>query len=170
MPSAASSRGASSTEPRIGTVSTARPSAAKNAAAVRGWAVATRPPSSSETASMRAAGRHGHLERAAPEPERHELVDLGAGLDDLIAAGDGRVDGAVGGPRRDVVGAREQHLDVPARAVRVERTAVDVDLDAGGPRQLERRGVQPPLRRQRQSEGARHGRLVERLRRSSTSR
>ena len=56
------------------------------------------------------------------------------------------------------------------RAVCVKGAAVDVDLDARGPCELERRAVQPPLGRQRQAEGPRHGRLVERLRRSSTSR
>ena len=50
----------------------------------------------------------------------------------LVAACDGRVDGPVGGPRRDVVGPGEEHLDVPPGAVHVERAAVDVDLDAGG--------------------------------------
>ncbi len=52
-----------------------RPSAAKKSSAVmRGCDVATRPPSSSATVVDRPPGRHRHLQRAAAEAERHELV------------------------------------------------------------------------------------------------
>src|SRR6185312_3116374 len=112
-------------------------------------------------------GRNRHLERAAAEAERHELVEPGAALEHLVAAGHGRLDGAVDRPRGHVLGPGEEHLDVPLRALRVERAAVALELEAGAAHQVEHRVVQAALGRQRQAEAAAHRRFVLR---SSTSR
>jgi hypothetical protein len=106
------------------------------------------------------------LQPAAAEAQRQQLQGIRARLDQLVAPGHGRLYGAVRRPGRDVVGAREQHLDVPLRAMLVEGAAVGLDLDAGGTRQLDGGGVHAALRGQRQAERPAHRRAP---RRSSTS-
>ena len=50
--------------------------------------------------------------RQRAEAELEQRLDLDAGLDDLVLAGDAEVDVARRRPHRDVVGAREQELEV----------------------------------------------------------
>ena len=61
------------------------------------------------------------------------------------------------GPDRDVVGAREQHLDVPLRAVRVQRAAGRLDLDAAVAGQPRGGLVHAALGRQGEAERPAHG-------------
>ena len=95
-----------------------------------------------------------------PNPSATSSSSSRAALGHLVAAGHRRLDRAVDGPRGHVLGPREQHLDVPLRAVRVERAAVALELEPGRAHEVERGLVQPPLGRQRQPEAAAHRRLA----------
>ena len=126
----------------------------------------------SRSASDRDGGALGDGQRqpAAPEAELEQRLDVGAGLDDLVLARDAEVDVAGRRPHGDVVGAREQQVEIEVVGVRVQRAAGGLELDAGVAQQPRGRLREPALRRQRepQQAAARHLRL--RASRSSTSR
>ena len=127
------------------------------------------PPRSASDAIGGALG-HGQGQPAAPEAELEQRLDVGAGLDDLVLAGDAEVDVAGRRPHGDVVGAGEQQVEIEVVGVRVQRAPGRLELDAGVAQQPRRGLREPALRGQRepQQAAARHLRL--RASRSSTRR
>ena len=170
MASAACSRGASSTDPPSVTTLASTPALASRAATVRGYDVAMRPPPRSPSDEIAAPCGHGQRQPAAPEAELEQRLDVGAGLDDLVLAGDAEVDVAGRRPDRDVVGAGEQQVEIEVVRVRVQRAARRLELDAGVAQEPRGGLRQPALRGQREAQEAarRHVRL--RASRSSTRR
>ena len=118
----------------------------------------------------RSALRDGQREPAAPEAELEQRLDVGAGLDDLVLAGDAEIDVAGGRPHRDVVRAREQEVEVEIVGVGVQRAARRLELDAGVGQQPRGGLGEPALGGQREPEQAAARHLRRRASRSSTSR
>ena len=170
MASAACSRGASSTEPPSVTTLASMPAPASRAATVRGYDVAMRLPARSASVAIGAPSGDRECEPAAPEAQLEQRLHVRAGLDDLVLARDAEVDVAGGGPHRDVVGARQQQVDVEVVSVRVQRPARRLELDAGVGEQPHRRLGEAALRRQGEAQQPAAGHDRFRARRSSTSR
>ena len=113
--------------------------------------------------------RHRNREAAAAEPERQQLVELDARLDDHVAPRDAELDGAIGRPARDVVGTREEQLEIEIEAVHVQRAAVGREPDPGVVQQLLGLLREPALRGKREADEAAARHDSPRVR-SSTSR
>ena len=141
---------------------------APSAAAV-GPRVGRREAAAGEVRDVADLGGVGHRDRepAAAEAEGEQLVELDARLDDLVASGDAELDRPVGRPARNVVGAREQELEVEVEAVHVQRAAVRREADAGVVQQLLRALGQAALRGQREAHEPRPLLLVSLSRRAT---
>ena len=122
-----------------------------------------------ERGDRRAVG-DGERQPAAAEAELEQRLDVGAGLDDLVLAGDAEVDVTRRRPHRDVVGARQQQVEIEIVGVRVQRAAGRLELDARVAQQPGGRLGEPALGGQRQPQQAAAGHLRLRARRSSTRR
>ena len=156
MPSARPSRGATSTAPEIGMISTAMPRSAKKRRAVFGWAVATRRPASSSTVGDGSVVRDGGGEPAAAVAEGADPRQVGAGLAQEVESGDAEVGDAVADELDDVVGPDEQDVEVVVLDERDEAPVVLLEDEAGVVEQPEGRLDHPALVRDREAKAAAH--------------
>ena len=154
--SARPSRGATSTAPEIGMISTAMPRSAKNRRAVFGWAVATRRPARSSTVVRCGVVRDRGGEPAAAVAERPDLRQVGAGLAQQVDAGDAEVGDAVADELDDVVGPDEQDVELVVLDERDEAAVVLLEDEAGVVEQAQGRLDHPALVRDGEPQASAH--------------
>jgi hypothetical protein len=114
MTSATPSSMAVSTAPSRWTTEASTPLSARYLATMPSYEVATVLPARSCEVCRR-AGLAGEAEGGAGEAEREDLLRVGAGVDQQVAAGDADVELAGGDVDRDVAGAEVEELDLVLR-------------------------------------------------------
>ena len=116
MTSAIPRCGAISAAPETGTISTRRPTDAKNRAVTRGKTVATRVPARmSSSAEMPLSSVAATARRQRPKVEIGQLLERATGLAHEIAPGDAGVGGAIGDELGNVLRPNEERLELAAQ-------------------------------------------------------
>ena len=156
MPSARPRRGATSTAPEIGMMSTAMPSAFEEPAG--GVGVGGRDAQAAQVldGSIGRVVRDGGRQAAAAIPELADPRQLGAGLRQEVDAGDPEVGDTIADELDDVVGPDEQDVEVMVLDAGHEAAVVLVEHEPGVVEEPQGRFDHPSLVRDGEAEALPH--------------